>query len=130
MSTPSPLDNIKIAAPCTANWNEMSGDERSRQCALCKKNVYNLSSMSRAEAEALIAKNEGNKFCVRLFQRADGTVIVDNCPVGLRVIRNRMRWIGTGIAAALTLLGGAAVAAMNTGGDAASGERMKAWLFP
>ena len=28
----NPLDNIKIANPCPANWNEMYGDECKRYC--------------------------------------------------------------------------------------------------
>ena len=47
----SPLNNIKIASPCSANWDEMYGNERKRFCGDCKLNVYNLSGMSRDEAE-------------------------------------------------------------------------------
>ena len=122
------LDQISIAAPCSANWNEMSGDDRARFCGLCKKHVYNISAMSRMEAEALIKEKEGRDTCVRLFKRADGTVIVDNCPVGLRAIRNRMRWVGAGAAALLTLLGGVALAGnSNSGSKRAS---LKEWFFP
>ena len=48
------LDHIHVAAPCTADWDGMVGDERTRFCAGCEKNVYNLSSMTRIEAEALL----------------------------------------------------------------------------
>ncbi|MEO6951979.1 MAG: hypothetical protein ABI321_09215 [Polyangia bacterium] len=53
------LDGIRVAAPCRADWNEMSGDERVRACGACNKNVYNVSEMTRAEAEALILAKEG-----------------------------------------------------------------------
>jgi hypothetical protein len=43
---------------------------------------------ARAEAEALLAKH-GSSICVRLYQRADGTVLTADCPVGLR--RTRVR---------------------------------------
>jgi hypothetical protein len=36
----NPLDKIKIASPCGANWDEMYGSERKRFCAECKLNVY------------------------------------------------------------------------------------------
>ena len=50
------LDQIEVAAPCHASWDEMTGDETTRFCEHCLQNVYNLSSMSREEAqEALIA---------------------------------------------------------------------------
>lgn len=109
----SPLDNLTVAKPCHAKWSEMSGDERARFCSLCNKHVYNLSNMSRTEAEALIKAKEG-KLCVRFARRADGTIISDNCPVGLRSARDRLRWIGAG-AAALFALAGSCVAALGFG---------------
>jgi hypothetical protein len=78
----SPLDRVRIAAPCPANWDEMLGSYRVRFCSRCELNVYNLSSMTRAEAEAFIAGHEG-KLCVRFYQRADGSILTQNCPVGV-----------------------------------------------
>ncbi|HEY0321508.1 MAG TPA: hypothetical protein VGC66_11160 [Pyrinomonadaceae bacterium] len=85
----SPLDNIRIASPCSSDWNQMIGDERVRFCQQCSLNVYNLSSMTRREAESLIAKTEG-RLCVRYYRRRDGTVLTNNCPVGLRAIKRRI----------------------------------------
>jgi hypothetical protein len=84
---PVVLENLRIATPCTADWDEMRGDDRVRFCGQCEKNVYNLSAMSRAEAEALVAGREG-RMCVRLYQRHDGTVLTSDCPVGAE----RARW--------------------------------------
>jgi len=92
------LDRIQIAAPCTADWEGMSGDERVRHCGECRLNVYNISEMRRDEAERLITTTEG-RLCVRLYRRRDGTVITNNCPVGLRGIQRRFRRIAAGIAA-------------------------------
>ena len=92
------IDNMHVAAPCSAEWAKMNGDERVRHCTLCRKNVYNLSAMTRAEAEALIKEKEG-KLCVRFYRRADGTVLTENCPAGLRAIRRRLVWLAGGIAA-------------------------------
>jgi hypothetical protein len=127
------LDNIQVAAPCSMEWNEMDGDERVRHCALCRKNVYNLSDMSRAEVEALIKEKEG-RLCVRFFRRADGTVLTDNCPVGLRAIRRRLRWIGAGVAALLTFAAGIVYAQKSSsaqgvsGATGASTPRLFGWL--
>jgi hypothetical protein len=85
----SPLDDLKVAAPCSADWGAMTGGERVRFCARCELNVYNLSGMTRAEAEALITNTEG-RLCVRFFRRADGTVLTENCPVGLRALKRRV----------------------------------------
>lgn len=82
------LENVAIAAPCTASWDAMVGDDRVRFCGQCEKNVYNLSAMPRDEAEALLAAREG-KMCVRLYKREDGTVLTSDCPVGVKRRRRR-----------------------------------------
>jgi hypothetical protein len=83
------LEDVRIASPCSASWDEMVGaDERVRFCGKCAKNVYNLSEMTRDEAERLVATNEG-EMCFRLYRRADGTVLTSDCAVGVR--RKRIR---------------------------------------
>lgn len=85
----NPLDKIKIASPCGADWNEMRGDERKRHCALCKLNVYNLSEMTTDEAESFLINAEG-RVCVKLYRRADGTVLTKDCPVGWQKIKQKV----------------------------------------
>lgn len=80
------LESLAIASPCHADWNEMTGDERARFCGECQKNVYNISELSRIEAEVLIREREGD-VCIRMYRRQDGTVINDDCPVGLRTLK-------------------------------------------
>ncbi len=94
----NPLENIKIASPCAADWNEMIGDERTRFCGACKLNVYNLSGMSRREAENLILQSEGNRLCVRFYRRADGTVLTNDCPVGWQLIKKNISKTATAFA--------------------------------
>lgn len=77
----SPLDNLHIASPCPASWHAMTGDDKARFCKTCQKNVFNISMLTRQEAEALILEKEGN-LCVRLARRKDGTIITDDCPIG------------------------------------------------
>ena len=93
------LPNIRVATPCTADWNQMTGDERVRHCGSCNKNVYNLSNMTRDEAEALIVAKEG-RLCVRYYQRKDGTILLKDCEVGVKQKRKR-RIIAAGAAALL-----------------------------
>src|SRR5260221_7606557 len=85
----NPLDNIRVASPCSANWEEMFGDDRKRFCGDCKLNVYNLSNMTWRQAESLIISSEG-RLCVRFFRRADGTVLTKNCPVGWAAVKQRV----------------------------------------
>jgi hypothetical protein len=102
----NPLDQVKVAAPCPANWEEMVGNEQVRFCSQCSLNVYNLSGMSKQAAESLIANTEG-RLCVRFYRRADGTILTDNCPVGLRALRRRLSRIKTAvISTALTFFAG------------------------
>jgi hypothetical protein len=84
------LDDLRIASPCDASWEEMrplrtNDGERARFCGACDKNVYDLSSMTRADALALIERYEG-RCCVRFFVRPDGTVLTEDCPVGIRAL--------------------------------------------
>jgi len=84
------LANARIASPCSADWNEMTGDERVRFCGSCEKNVYNLTDLPTEDAEAIILEHEGS-LCVRLYQRADGTLISEDCPRGLAAARRTLR---------------------------------------
>jgi hypothetical protein len=79
----------------------MSGDERVRFCGECRKNVYNLSEMSREQAEQLVREKEGD-LCVRFYRRKDGTVLTSDCPVGVRRRRVRRVGLAAGISAALS----------------------------
>jgi len=74
----------------------MIGDERVRFCGQCSLSVYNLSSMTRADAESLIARTEG-RLCVRFYRRRDGSIITKDCPVGLRAIRRRVSYAAKAI---------------------------------
>ena len=85
----SRLDRISIASPCPITWEQMVGDDNVRFCNHCRLNVYNLSELSKDEAEALLASTEG-RLCARLYRRSDGTVITNDCPVGLQALRRRM----------------------------------------
>lgn len=101
------LPNIKVATPCSADWKQMTGDERVRACGSCSKNVYNLSTLTREEAEALIIEKEG-KLCVRYYQRTDGTILLKDCSIGI-VQKRKRRVIAAGVAA---LLGGSVFVAI------------------
>lgn len=109
MTDPTPsagfLDQLRIAKPCSANWADMSGDERTRFCKSCEKNVYDLRFMTREEAEALL-RSKGEA-CVRMARRADGTVVTSDCPVGVVKAARRQRVagvVGGGLLAASALL--------------------------
>jgi hypothetical protein len=67
------LDVIQIDAPCPASWDAMRGDERVRYCEGCHKHVFNLSAMTRTEAERVVCDHAGG-LCVRFARTDDGKV--------------------------------------------------------
>lgn len=98
------LESLSIASPCHADWNAMTGSEQARFCGECQLNVYNLSGMSRTDAEHLIQEKEG-KLCVRYYQRPDGTILTRDCPVGLQTVyRRNLKKSALKIAAAVSLI--------------------------
>ena len=89
---PAPLasiQNIRIASPCPADWNQMIGDERVRHCSECNLNVYNFSAMTEREIQTLIAQSQ-SRLCGRFYRRADGTMLTQDCPRGLRAVARRV----------------------------------------
>ncbi len=102
----NPLDNVRVASPCSVDWNEMVGDNRKRFCGDCKLNVYNLSGMTRPEAENLIMNAEG-RLCVKFYRRADGSMITQDCPVGWARVKQRTQIFVTAVASLLFTFFGA-----------------------
>jgi hypothetical protein len=78
----------------------MHGNERVRFCGECRLNVYNLSEMTREQAEELVQKNEG-RLCVRFYRRPDGMVLTQPCSVAVRALKVGQRWFH---AAVITLM--------------------------
>lgn len=106
MKNDSILNQVQVASPCTARWEDMTGDDRKRFCQHCQKHVFNLSAMTQSEAETFVRETEG-KFCGRFHRRRDGRILTSDCPTGQRLRRNRMaRWCGAAFAAAMVFLGG------------------------
>ncbi len=84
------LDRLYTAAPCNVPWDDMTGTERVRDCSQCSRQVFNISDMTKADAEAFL-KGNGDSQCLAYYRRKDGTIMTDDCPIGLRKIRNTLR---------------------------------------
>jgi TonB family protein len=104
------LSSLKVAAPCTVSWESMEGGDRVRHCSQCDKNVYNLTDMTKAEANEFLTLT-AQSACVNFYKRADGTVISDNCPVGLRRLRAQYRRTAAAVATVVSLSQGFLLAA-------------------
>lgn len=96
------LHNIRVASPCSADWNKMEGNDRVRFCSACQLNVYNFSAMTEREIRRLIQDHEGRRLCGRLYRRKDGTILTRNCPVGLRAVVRRLSRVAGAILSFMT----------------------------
>src|SRR5262249_36340313 len=77
------MQKIRIASPCSADWNRMSGDDRLRFCPECQLNVYNFSAMQSGEIEPLFPAKTG-RLCAHFYQPPDGPMLTQDCPFGFR----------------------------------------------
>jgi hypothetical protein len=97
-----PLDVIDVKTPCPASWETMRGDERTRYCVGCGRNVHNLSAMTRREAETFLADCAGaGRLCVRFERSGDGTVQTLDYRTSARTGRGRGWRFWTGLSACL-----------------------------
>jgi hypothetical protein len=103
------LNQIEVASPCHVPWEQMAGDEKVRFCEACQLHVYNLSAMDAEEAAERISQDDG-RLCVRFYRRTDGTLLTQDCPVGVEAARRRRRHLLQDTAA--TLAGAGLVAAL------------------
>ena len=110
---PFRLEELKVATPCSERWEDMTGDDRKRFCAKCRLHVYNLAGMTRDEATRFVSgAKPGERVCIRLYRRRDGTVLTRDCPAGISAARRRSR---TGMAAAALLVAGAGATVASSG---------------
>lgn len=65
---------LPIDSPCHESWDAMSGEDTTRFCGVCQKDVHNLSAMRHDEAQALLREKAGQHVCVRYTAESDGTL--------------------------------------------------------
>ena len=104
------LDMIDVRIPCSVPWDSMRGDTRVRHCDQCKQNVYQLSELSKEEAEDLIRQKEG-KLCVAFYRRRDGTVVTRSCVAvrWTRAVWNAGAFVAFGVCAIFAAIGAPSV---------------------
>lgn len=79
-----PLDpsEIRVQAPCSADWETMAARKEGRHCAQCDRLVYDLARMSEGAVRALAAQRGRRKICVRYAVREDVGVHTAPRPLG------------------------------------------------
>ena len=83
---------IPIVKPCSADWSQMTGDERQRLCAHCDKHVHNLSEYTPRELETFVEKRDGTE-CIAYRIRPDGSVHTRSRWAWLDTLRSRAAWL-------------------------------------
>lgn len=63
-----------LSFTCPKLWAQMQGNEKTRFCDVCQKNVHNLSMMTAQERQSLLA-GTGESPCVAYFKHVNGTPI-------------------------------------------------------
>lgn len=107
-------DQLHIAEPCTADWEQMSGDERRRFCGQCQRHVHDLNQLT--ETEALDLLENQDEVCVQYRAQVDGTVRFRPAQTGRKLAL---------VAAAAALFTSPALAAGRA--DAGLIETLKTW---
>lgn len=100
----------KIASPCPEIWETMQGEGAVRACSRCDQEVFDLGAMTLMEADTLIRDRVGQRTCIRLHRRTDGTMMFADCEVGASGVRTRR----IGVALASLAIGASAAASMAT----------------
>jgi len=68
------LNGLRVAHPCGKTWDSMNGDDRTRHCDNCNRDVVNLSDCTRAEVRLLL-DTATSATCVRFDSNLDGSII-------------------------------------------------------
>ncbi|MFY9824097.1 MAG: carboxypeptidase-like regulatory domain-containing protein [Thermoanaerobaculia bacterium] len=104
------LNWLAIASPCPESWQVMSGDERTRFCSRCQKQVHDLAALEAREIEALIEASQG-RFCARITRDRFGRMVTRepdvppfHVPATLS-IRRRSPFVAAAVAAVAGLTG-------------------------
>jgi len=72
---------MKITDPCERTWDELEGDSPAadeRYCDSCDRNIQNVSAMTRAEVDAMVARERqrgSERVCLFGMARPDGTLM-------------------------------------------------------
>jgi hypothetical protein len=126
------MKEAKIAAPCEVSWDDMTGDDKVRFCDECKLNVFNAAKMTDEEVlQSLERAKAGERVCMQIYRRTDGTFLTKDCPVGLRRIRKRavaaVSRAAAWVTGALSLLLSTAVNAAPNAKPTTDGKQKPTW---
>lgn len=106
MSTSKLLNSITIKEPCSADWDEMKGNDRARFCEHCSIEVTDLSRFTQADAVRLVLRSKG-RLCLRIHRTPKGEVITREVAQQIHTISRRASRIAAGAFTAVISLSAA-----------------------
>jgi hypothetical protein len=59
------MKNLRVDAPCTENWSEMTSTERGAHCNKCATEVFDFTNKSNPEIRSILLEKSGQSVCGR-----------------------------------------------------------------
>ncbi len=109
MSTSKILRRISIEKPCSASWDQMTGNDQVRFCGHCELSVTQVSKLSRAKAVKLVKQSKG-RLCLRIERTPLGDIVTRPAVQKLYTISRRASRFAAGAFTAVLSLSTAAYA--------------------
>lgn len=95
---------IQVKTPCGRDFEAMRREGKKRFCEACRTHVHDLSSMTRAEAKALLESPATQGLCVRfLYDDRGNAVFADDVVSASSLLRKAKRAAAATVALALPL---------------------------
>lgn len=108
------MSRTLVPRPCHEDWDKLTPEQRGHHCTVCETKVWDLSSLTEAQAKAFLRARAGEDLCVSYHERPDGTVI--HRPTPVVPLQRLMRRLPAAAGLSLALAGCA------PNGDATGGE--------
>lgn len=86
-----------IDKPCPVKWETMQGDEKRRYCEHCQLHVHNLSAMTTAERNEVLAPSSEHK-CISYLTRPGSSAPHGKARLMLQSLSSLPRWLAAIVA--------------------------------
>jgi hypothetical protein len=96
MKTSISLEDLILVKSCPMHWRQMDGNDQVRVCHRCNRKVYNISNMTREEAERVI-RMSGGRLCAQFYRRKkDGMIMTAPCGF-VGKVKRRLSILASGV---------------------------------
>lgn len=78
------LDVLTEPTDCIIAWDSMIGNECTRTCVVCEKQVFDVAAMDALDADDFLKEHMTKAPRLALHRRPDGRVLTEECAPGAR----------------------------------------------